>query len=630
MVAWEGLLEQFAVLAIFITAWTQLSSIAAGRANWPAATLRTLLLAGAVLAMMAMPVVLRPGLQVDLRTAMIVLAGFFGGPISGIATWAAAMAYRFWIGGFGAPLALFGATLALMLGVAARYLMPRRPASNTAVVALGMAAAIVGISGFVVLPAEIRWATFQETAAPLVFLVFAAVVVAGVAISQDERRLATERENSIYRAVIDELPDPLNAKDRDSRFVVANPATAHLMRAASASELIGRSDFDFYPAEIAEGFRESENRVLEGKGLTLEERAAFDDGTERWLSTTKTPLRNSRGEIVGVITHNRDISVRKRLRDEKNELQRRLTDALTNMADGLAMFDRDGRIVMCNPQYAAMFPLTAHLRVPGADLADILRASIALGEEQLPGAVDVETWVATIRDGLWRKSEHEIRLAGDRWLQARVRPSPDGTSLTVVSDVTAAKRAEAALQESNARLDLLARTDALTNLNNRRSFDDAVEREYLRAVRSNAPVSVLLCDIDYFKRFNDNYGHPQGDACLKEVAACLQAALRRPADIAARYGGEEFVALLPDTDAAGALAVAETFREAVRAINIPHRGSPHRRVTVSIGVATVPGAGIDSPGQLVRKADEALYQSKATGRDCTTDAGAGDQRAAAG
>src|SRR5262249_26857078 len=161
-------------------------------------------------------------------------------------------------------------------------------------------------------------------------------------------------------------------------------------------------------------------------------------------------------------------------------------------------------------------------------------------------------------------------------------------------------------------------TDGLTGLLNRRAFDEALTREFTRSARSNGPTSVFIVDVDHFKAYNDTYGHPQGDECLKAIGECLKKSLKRPADIAARYGGEEFVALLPDTDGDGALVLAEAFRQAARSLNIPHTGNGSKgRITVSVGVATMQKSVLESPGTLVRRADRALYEAKAGGRDRT-------------
>ncbi|WP_137175127.1 sensor domain-containing diguanylate cyclase [Massilia sp. HP4] len=179
-------------------------------------------------------------------------------------------------------------------------------------------------------------------------------------------------------------------------------------------------------------------------------------------------------------------------------------------------------------------------------------------------------------------------------------------------------QARAMLQEHNRALTVLADNDSLTGIANRRRFEEALGQEYARAARSGAPLSLLMFDVDYFKRYNDTYGHVAGDACLRQVAQTLQDSLVRPADMAARYGGEEFVALLPDTDPAGARMVAERIRQAVMALAIPHAGNGAGVVTISVGVYTgsaSAGMAADSATALVERADALLYQAKQSGRN---------------
>ncbi|WP_158810547.1 sensor domain-containing diguanylate cyclase [Beijerinckia sp. L45] len=161
----------------------------------------------------------------------------------------------------------------------------------------------------------------------------------------------------------------------------------------------------------------------------------------------------------------------------------------------------------------------------------------------------------------------------------------------------------------------LAATDALTEVANRRRFDEVLIIEWRRSVRSEADLSLLMIDCDLFKAFNDANGHLGGDAALRAVAGAIKASISRPGDLAARYGGEEFAVLLPTTGLSGATVVAEAIRTRVLALNIPHLKSPFHRVTVSIGVACRHPGGDDEPRMLIEAADRALYAAKAQGRN---------------
>ena len=165
-------------------------------------------------------------------------------------------------------------------------------------------------------------------------------------------------------------------------------------------------------------------------------------------------------------------------------------------------------------------------------------------------------------------------------------------------------------------LEDLSLVDGLTGIGNRRRFDEFLVREWRRSRRARTPLALVLLDVDYFKAFNDHYGHAAGDDCLREVAATLAMLVRRPGDLCARYGGEEFAAILPHTDLAGARILADRIREAVLALEIPHEGSvvsPY--VTVSIGIAASDPSAAEEPDDLLRDADRRLYEAKSAGRN---------------
>jgi diguanylate cyclase (GGDEF)-like protein len=176
------------------------------------------------------------------------------------------------------------------------------------------------------------------------------------------------------------------------------------------------------------------------------------------------------------------------------------------------------------------------------------------------------------------------------------------------------RRAGAALEQHNQALKALAESDGLTGLANRRLFEETLGRELGRARRGGVPFALIMCDVDFFKKYNDRYGHVAGDDCLRKVAGAIGAGARRPGDLAARYGGEEFALILPDTDLAGATTVAEAIRAAVAALALEHADSPTGKVSVSLGV--VAGrADTETDGAWVEAADRLLYEAKAGGRN---------------
>ena len=198
--------------------------------------------------------------------------------------------------------------------------------------------------------------------------------------------------------------------------------------------------------------------------------------------------------------------------------------------------------------------------------------------------------------GLTRRKADLVRLVGERTRQL--------------------EEANQRLEQANRALRRLSSQDGLTGIANRRQFDEVLDLEWRRAYRSEAPLSLLMLDIDHFKTFNDAHGHQRGDDYLKAMAAALRDGLNRPGDVVARYGGEEFAVILPDTDERGALSCAERLRQSVLCLEIPHdRPGAPLSAAVSIGVATTFPREGSSSATLIAAADEALYRAKSEGRN---------------
>ncbi|MBW4670470.1 MAG: PleD family two-component system response regulator [Cyanomargarita calcarea GSE-NOS-MK-12-04C] len=186
----------------------------------------------------------------------------------------------------------------------------------------------------------------------------------------------------------------------------------------------------------------------------------------------------------------------------------------------------------------------------------------------------------------------------------------------LLSEIERRTKAEIALQEANQKLHELVWSDSLTQIANRRYLDDYLQREWQRAAREKISLSLLLCDIDYFKSYNDTYGHLAGDACLKQVAQAINTTVRRPADLVARYGGEEFAVVLPNTSFEGAVRVAENIQSDLQKLKIYHPASAvSKHLTLSIGIAASIPSHHFSFLTLLADSDRALYAAKLRGRN---------------
>jgi diguanylate cyclase (GGDEF)-like protein/PAS domain S-box-containing protein len=207
------------------------------------------------------------------------------------------------------------------------------------------------------------------------------------------------------------------------------------------------------------------------------------------------------------------------------------------------------------------------------------------------------------------------------WLRdvVHVARRPDGSVEALVGfmfDISERKKTEDQLLILQKELEELSYRDGLTGVANRRLFDSTLQSEWAHAQRTQQPLSVILFDIDYFKQYNDHYGHTQGDECLRRVAQALKTAVMRPRDFCARYGGEEFVYVLPETDAAAARLVADRAREAIAALDIAHEKSPASpKLTLSLGVASIVPTTEDDRIRFVAEVDKRLYRAKQLGRN---------------
>lgn len=310
--------------------------------------------------------------------------------------------------------------------------------------------------------------------------------------------------------------------------------------------------------------------------------------------------------------------LRRRIEADKADSERRLNLALESANEGLWDYNPIRGDIYYSPRWFTMlgyrtgeFPETLETWTTLCHPDDLTVLentlhSLAAGKED---AFNVEIRMLS-RSGQWR------------WFQVRgrtVEKEDDGRALRIVGtliDISKYKQVEVALQKANDELQRLAALDDLTQIANRRRFEDRLAQEWRRGRRENSMLAVIICDIDYFKKYNDTYGHLKGDETLYTVAQAISAALRRPMDLVARYGGEEFAMILPNTDIAGAERVAQEVKKAVAALSIEHQSSKvNPNITLSFGVAAITPTPELSSKILIETADRALYSAKSKGRN---------------
>jgi diguanylate cyclase (GGDEF)-like protein len=292
-----------------------------------------------------------------------------------------------------------------------------------------------------------------------------------------------------------------------------------------------------------------------------------------------------------------------------------LREAIDALPLGVAIYDQHDRLQLFNKLATELAPYRYGGELIGQTFESILRRTLERGA--IPDALGrEEDWLRERLAGRGKLKRPLLRPRSDgRWMHLYEINTPSGCLVMARLDVTELVQKSMALERSNQQLELLSATDGLTGLANRRQFDQHLYSEWQRSMRSSLPISLLLLDIDHFKRYNDQYGHLAGDACLRQVAGILYDCAQRTGELVARYGGEEFALLLPGADGDVAMTVAQRCMDEVAKARIAHADSPVAEyLTVSIGVATVVASQDLVPESLVRCADEALYRVKSSGR----------------
>jgi diguanylate cyclase (GGDEF)-like protein/PAS domain S-box-containing protein len=415
-----------------------------------------------------------------------------------------------------------------------------------------------------------------------------------------------------HKLMADNLTSMLSAHRTDGIFLYASPSSKQIT-GWEANELLEKNFYDLFHTADVEKIKDCFTQILLGSELCSQTcKIKQKDGSQIWVELVLKGIKNKEGKITQLICLSSDITETKDKERQLANSEQMLRTLLNSMEDIVYTLDLDQRYNGIYGNWLNKFGLSKELFL-GKTIVEIMGKENAqihqkANEQALRGENVVYTW--NFQTG-----------RGNRFIQTSLSPLFNKQNqitgiVGVGRDITQQKSVEKKLLDLNGKLEQQAFLDGLTQINNRLYLDKRLSVEWARGARSKKPISLIMLDIDYFKAYNDIYGHLQGDECLESIAKIIKKTVKRPTDITARYGGEEFIVVLPDTDREGAVHVAQEIKQAIEGLKLPHSGSqvaPY--VTVSMGVAVaLPETG-QSSKQLIAQADQALYLAKEGGRN---------------
>ncbi|MBW4679864.1 MAG: diguanylate cyclase [Microcoleus vaginatus WJT46-NPBG5] len=426
----------------------------------------------------------------------------------------------------------------------------------------------------------------------------------------------TEAELRALFAGMSELIFVFDAEGRYLKIAPTNPALLY----KPAEQLMGKTVYEIFPRVPADIFMTHIQTALNTQETVNFEYSLMIKEREVWFATSISPI--SQNSVIWVA---RDITYRVRAEEALRESEERYRSVIAAMAEGIVLVQANGRISACNVSAERILGLSAQ-QIMGRNYTALRWRTIR--EDGSPFPMEYHPTTIALRTGIPQSNAIMGLHKPDGtliWISINCQPllqAGESLPYAVVasfSDITARQRAEAALQKANRELERLATLDGLTQVANRRRFDQYLSQEWVRLAREMKPLSLILCDVDYFKNYNDTYGHQAGDDCLQQIARALNRTIQSSAHLLARYGGEEFAVILPNTNAETAFTLAEALRLAVQQLKIEHAKSlVSQYATLSLGVATIIPTQEFSPKTLISVADKALYLAKNQGRNRIT------------
>jgi diguanylate cyclase (GGDEF)-like protein/PAS domain S-box-containing protein len=384
-----------------------------------------------------------------------------------------------------------------------------------------------------------------------------------------------------------------------------------------AADLFGYSEYETMGCFLYELIPLEKDKLVKCR-RTRRETVTYIAGSGQKLhcEILYTPIMTTKGEKLGIAVLARDISEELQLKKNLKQQKQHLSDIFDFAPIGIYHVNMEGSVTSANSEYAWMLGYESSRAVVEqvGDFAGQTFFEPEKAEEFMFAIYEAEE-VSRFRCQIKRKDGSYV------WGLCYAKATYDESGRMngfngFTIDISETVRAELELKKANGKLQMLSVIDGLTQIPNRRRFDEYLEAEWQRLCREQKPIALIMCDIDFFKLYNDNYGHQAGDECLKKVAGAISTTACRSTDLAARYGGEEFVVVLPGTDLDGAMIIAERIRNNVNELKIIHeKSNVNDYVTLSLGVAAVIPGHDHIAEDLIVRADQALYEAKESGRN---------------
>jgi len=420
------------------------------------------------------------------------------------------------------------------------------------------------------------------------------------------------KEIEYYRIMAENLTDMISAHKPDGECIYVSPFINEVL-GYSQMEMIGTSSYDYiHPKDIEAVMKWYMNTLHNENVYKMEYRMKRKDGTYIWVETSMKRILDNNNFVKELIAVTRDISKNKEIQKEVLMSNARFSTLINSMDDVVFTIDKELNYSGLFGKWYTKIGLTEE-KVVGKNIREVFPdESHKIHEESAIKAL---------------KGEHVVYnwslIANNKYLFYQISLSPmensKGEIIGVVAigrDITKKVIIENELKISNEKLKKLSFLDGLTNIPNRRYFDEYIARKWENVSEASVDFSMIMIDVDYFKAFNDTYGHIKGDECLKVISKEIKNCLRKPEDLICRYGGEEFAIVLPETSAKEAEIIAHRIRSKVEGLKITNNNSPiNPYITVSIGFATMKPSKNTLYKTLISNADKALYKAKEKGRN---------------